>query len=163
MSAKKPETIDDGVVVTLDYTLTVDDEIIDTSEDSEPIVFLQGAEMVVSGLEKALYGLKAGDEKEFSVTPVEGYGEFDTEAIAEIPKEEFPEEIPLEPGVELLMTDEDGEEQEAYISAVGKNTVQLNFNHPLAGKMLHFAVKVVGLRAATPEEIEHGHVHEDSE
>ena len=163
MSANIPESIEDGVVVTLDYTLTVDNEIVDTSEGYDPIIFLQGAGMVVPGLEEALFGMKVGERKEFSVSPQDGYGDIDPDAIAEIPKEEFPPEIPLEPGVELLMEDEDGEEQEAYIRAVGKNTVQLDFNHPLAGKELHFAVEVLALRAATEEEIEHGHVHQDGE
>lgn len=158
---KEPVSVDDDLVVVLEYTLMVDEKLIETSDDSEPIQFIQGQGHVVKGLENALYGLRIGEHKEVIVPPQDGYGEVDPDAFADIPREEFPSQIPLEPGVELQLTNEDGDELEASISSVGKENVRLNFNHPLAGKDLHFTVKVVGLRAATPEELDHGHVHMD--
>jgi len=152
-------TVVDDVIVTLEYTLTVDGEVVDTSEEEGPIEFIQGQGQVVEGLERALYGMKVGERKELVVPPAEGYGEHDPNAIADIPKSEFPDEIPLQPDVELQLTNQEGDELEAYIVSVGKDTVRLNFNHPLAGKELHFAVQVSGLRNATPEELDHGHVH----
>mgnify|MGYP001134402118 FL=1 len=154
-----PEQIADDVVVSLDYTLTVDNEVVDTSEDSEPIVFLQGHGNIIPGLEQALYGLAAGEQKEVVVQPADGYGELDPEAFADVPRKEFPPQIPMEVGIELQMRDKSGDILDARIDAVDEDTVRLDFNHPLAGKQLNFSVKVVSLRSASPEELEHGHVH----
>lgn len=159
MNSQVPETVADGVVVSLDYTLRVDGEIIDTSEGNEPILFLQGHGQVIPGLEEAINGMKAGERKSFSVTPDQGYGDEDPDAYAEVPRSEFPENFPLDPGTELLLTDEEGEELEAFVISAGDEIVRLNFNHPLAGKNLHFEVEIAGLRNATPEELSHGHVH----
>jgi len=152
-------TVQDGMVVTLDYSLTVDGEVIDHSGDSGPIEFLQGEGQIVPGLERALYGMAVGDSKQLTVTAAEGYGELDEESYAEIPREEFTSEIPLEIGVELQLRDQDGDVFNAYIEEVGDDMVLMNFNHPLAGKELLFSVTVSGLRPATKEELEHGHVH----
>jgi FKBP-type peptidyl-prolyl cis-trans isomerase SlyD len=107
--------------------------------------------------------MKIGDLKKILVSPEEGYGyyEEDDEAFAEIPVHEFPEDVPLDPGVEVMLQDDEGDEVEAYITEVLDDIVYLSLNHPLAGKELDFEVKIVGLRAATPEELEHEHVHED--
>ena len=154
-----PEQIADDVVVSLEYTLTVDNEVVDTSEDSEPIVFLQGHGNIIPGLEQALYGLVVGDQKEVVVQPADGYGELDPEAFADVPRKEFPPQIPMEVGIELQMRDKSGDILDARIDAVDEDTVRLDFNHPLAGKQLNFSVKVVSLRNPSPEELEHGHVH----
>lgn len=155
----KPTTIQDDTVVTLDYTLKVDNDVVDSSEGSEPIQFIQGHQQIIPGLEKTLYGMKVGESKQVVISPKEGYGELDESAYADIPRNEFSSNIPLEEGVALQLKDEDGEVLDAYIVKVGKNNVRLSFNHPLAGKELHFSVKVVDLRNATAEELSHGHVH----
>ncbi|HLA98224.1 MAG TPA: peptidylprolyl isomerase [Anaerolineales bacterium] len=157
---EKPTRVEDDVIVSLAYTLSVDGEVIDTSDDDGPIQFIQGKGHIVAGLERAIYGMQVGDRKELVVSAADGYGEEDPSAIANIPRREFPPEIPLEPGVELQLTDQEGDELEAYIVSVGPEMVRLNFNHPLAGKELHFAVQISNLRLATPEELDHGHVHE---
>jgi FKBP-type peptidyl-prolyl cis-trans isomerase SlyD len=161
MSPEKPQVVADDVVVTMEYTVKVDGEVVDSSDDHEPIEFLQGHSQVISGLEKQLYGMAVGDSKSFAVAPGEGYGERDADAIADIPRGEFPDEIPLEPGVELQMEDEDGDVMNAVIVSAGEKTIRLDFNHPLAGKELHFSVQVIGLRQATAEELEHGHAHSE--
>jgi FKBP-type peptidyl-prolyl cis-trans isomerase SlyD len=163
----KPITIEDNLVVTMDYELKIDDAIVDTSDDGDPIIFLQGAGQIIAGLEKSIYGLKVGDQKTIVVEPKDGYGEIDPESIVEVPKDEFPEDFPLELGVEITVNTEDDEEDaeeeemEATIVAVNDKTVTLDFNHPLAGKILNFSVKVLEIREATAEEIEHQHVHGD--
>jgi FKBP-type peptidyl-prolyl cis-trans isomerase SlyD len=157
----KPTQVADDVVVSMDYTLTIDGTIVDSSEEAEPIMFVQGKQNIIRGLENALYGMKTGESKKVSVAPADAYGEHDPEAIMEVPRSEFPPEIPLKPGVTLEVTDTDGDSQPAQIVEVTKSTVRLDFNHPLAGKTLDFDVKVVDLRAATPEELDHGHVHDD--
>jgi FKBP-type peptidyl-prolyl cis-trans isomerase SlyD len=163
----QPLKIADNIVVTMDYELKIDGEVVDTSEDGDPIIFLQGAGQIIPGLEKAIYGLTAGDKKSVTVSPEDGYGEIDPDSIVEVPKDEFPEDFPLELGVEITVNTEDEddesleEEMEATIIAINEDTVTLDFNHPLAGKSLNFDVNILEVREATPEEIEHGHVHGD--
>jgi FKBP-type peptidyl-prolyl cis-trans isomerase SlyD len=157
-------TVKDDSVVSLDYTLKVDNQVVDSSDENEPIQFIQGLGQIIPGLEKELYGMNVGDSKSVVVKPQEGYGDIDDEAYAEVPKSEFPPNIPLEKGIALSMQDENGETVTAYIDEVKDNTVLLDFNHPLAGKELHFSVTVVEVRDATEDELSHGHVHnEDGE
>jgi FKBP-type peptidyl-prolyl cis-trans isomerase SlyD len=165
---KKPIMVEENLVITMDYSLSIDGEVIDSSEgeDNDPIIFLQGAGQIISGLEKSINGLKIGDKKLITVEPNEGYGEIDPEAIVEVPKDEFPKDFPLELGIEITVNSDDDDEEsddemEATIIAVNDKTVTLDFNHPMAGKTLNFDVHIIDIREATPEEIEHGHVHGD--
>ncbi|HPS41453.1 MAG TPA: peptidylprolyl isomerase [Anaerolineaceae bacterium] len=155
------------LVVSMDYELTVDGEMIDSSEENDPLEFIQGHEHIIPGLESAIEGMTVGESKEVFVKAEDAYGPFDPENFVEIPKSEFPEEIPLEVGIEIGIEDENGEEQSAFIEEVTLDSVTLNFNHPLAGKDLNFKVKIVGIREATADELEHdhihGHEHEDDE
>lgn len=162
-SDTKNTVVQDNMIVTLDYALKVDDQIVDDSKDNGPIRFLQGAGQIVTGLERALYGMEVGERKQVIIQPAEGYGEYDENGYAEIPRSEFPASIPLEAGVQLQLRDRDGDIFEAYIDEIQEDSVLLNFNHPLAGKVLDFAVTVIALRQATEEEIEHGHVHDDED
>jgi FKBP-type peptidyl-prolyl cis-trans isomerase SlyD len=151
--------VQDGHVVSMDYTLQVDGEVLDTSSGHEPLEFLQGAGNIIPGLEQELYGMAIGESKKVIVQPDEGYGELDPEAFVDVPKDQFPPTIPLEVGIEIQVTNQDGQPMSARIDSVDEETVRLDFNHPLAGKELHFDVTVVGLREATDEENEHGHAH----
>ncbi|NLE59118.1 MAG: peptidylprolyl isomerase [Planctomycetes bacterium] len=153
-------TVADDLVVSLAYTLKLDDEeIIDSSDGDDPIQFVQGLGQIVPGLERALVGLAVGDELDVAVAPADGYGEVDPDAFEELPLDAFSSEVDLEPGMELQVSDESGEVYDAYVSEVRENSVVLDFNHPLAGETLNFHVKVIDLRHATPEELAHGHVH----
>ena len=151
--------VQDGQVVSIEYTLRIDDEVVDTSNEEGPLEFLQGSGNIVPGLEREMYGMQIGESKKVIVSPRDGYGEFDNGAFMDVPRADFPADIPLENGIELHVTDEDGKDTTAYIDNIGEESVRLDFNHPLAGAELHFDVKVVGLRAATTEELEHGHAH----
>lgn len=153
--------VQDGQVVSMDYTLHVNGEKIDTSEGQGPLEFLQGSGNIIPGLERELYGMAVGENKKVLVTPEDGYGSLDPEAFIDVPKEQFPPEIPLEVGVEIQVRDENGQPMHARIDEVKADTVKLNFNHPLAGKELQFDVTIVSLREATAEEINHGHAHSD--
>jgi FKBP-type peptidyl-prolyl cis-trans isomerase SlyD len=152
--------VQDGQVVLMNYTLKVDGEVLDTSVGHEPLEFLQGAGNIIPGLEEELYGMGIGESKNVVVAPEEGYGTIDPEAFVEVPREDFPPTIPLEVGVELQVTNQDGQPLSARIDSVSDESVKLDFNHPLAGKELRFEVTIVGLRDATDEENEHGHVHD---
>ena len=155
------DTVQDGLVVSMDYKLTVDGEMLDTSDDAGPLQFLAGYDNIVPGLEREMIGMKIGESKEVVVKAEDGYGEFDEEAFMEVPRTEFPEDMKLEEGMELHITDEDDQHQAAYVTGFDDKTVQLDLNHPLAGAELHFTVKVVALREPTDEELDHGHVHEE--
>lgn len=162
-TTQEPRVVADGQVVSLEYTLTVDGEVIDTSETHGPIEFIQGMGNIIPGLENELYGMGVGESKSVVVPPEEGYGEIDPDAFQDFPRTDFPPTIPLEPGIALRLQDGSGNVHMAVIDSVSEDTVRLDFNHPLAGKELHFQVKVVGLRDASEEELLHGHVHgEDS-
>jgi FKBP-type peptidyl-prolyl cis-trans isomerase SlyD len=158
-SPQKPTTVADDVVVSIDYTLTVDGEVVDASEENEPLEYLQGYQNIIPGLESQLVGMKVGESKEVLVAPRDGYGEVDPEAFVEVPKSEFPKGFELKPGVDLQLQDQDGELVNAVIVAVIGNKVKLDLNHPLAGKELLFRVTVSDLREASEEELAHGHIH----
>jgi FKBP-type peptidyl-prolyl cis-trans isomerase SlyD len=157
----KPSAVADDVVVSIDYSLTVDGEIIDASEENDPLEFIQGHQNIIPGLENQIYGMKVGESKEVSVAPKDGYGNVDPEAIIDVPREEFPKDFEIKPGLELQLQSQDGELLNAVIVSLSKDKVRLDLNHPLAGKDLLFRVTVVDLREATEEELSHGHVHGD--
>jgi FKBP-type peptidyl-prolyl cis-trans isomerase SlyD len=151
--------VSDGHVVSMEYTLKVDGEVTDTSEGHEPLEYVHGAGNIIPGLECEMIGMTVGESKDVVVAAVDGYGEEDNKAFMDVPREEFPKDIPMKVGTELQVQNQAGQPMYARIDTVGDKTVRLDFNHPLAGKELHFSVKVVGLRDATDEEKEHGHVH----
>lgn len=155
------DTVQDGVVVSMEYTLTVDGEVLDTSDGVGPLQFLAGYDNIVPGLEREMIGMKIGDMKKVVVSPAEGYGEFEADAFMEVPRSDFPADMELEEGLELSVTDEDGASRYARVDKISDETIQLDFNHPLAGVELHFDVKVTALREPTEEELDHGHVHEE--
>jgi FKBP-type peptidyl-prolyl cis-trans isomerase SlyD len=155
-----PQQIEDGVVVTLQYRLTLDDdEIVEESVPDDPLMYLHGYDSIITGLERQLTGLKVGDKKEVIVEPADAYGDYDDEDVDSLPREEFPIEFELVPGMLLEVEDEEGHVLIATVTDFDENTIELDYNHPLAGERLHFDVEVLGLREATPIELEHGHVH----
>jgi FKBP-type peptidyl-prolyl cis-trans isomerase SlyD len=147
-------------VVSIDYRLHLGDgKVVDESEPGEPLVYLHGHDEIVPGLEKALEGRDVGYSTKVVVPPDEGYGAYDPEGVEEVPKSEFPDDFELVTGGILSATDPDGDEVDFVIKEVKPDTVVVDFNHPLAGKTLHFDVTVRDVRAATKEELEHGHAH----
>jgi FKBP-type peptidyl-prolyl cis-trans isomerase SlyD len=147
-------------VVSLDYRLHLGDgEIIEHSEPGDPLVYLHGYEEIVPGLEKVLEGKTVGFTDKVKVSPEEGYGEIDPDGVEEVPRSDFPADLELEVGGVVTATDEEDEEVEFLIKEIKGDKVVVDFNHPLAGKTLHFEVKVLEVRPATAEELEHGHAH----
>ena len=155
------DSVQDGVVVSMEYTLHVDGKLLDSSEGQGPLLFLTGYGNIISGLENEMMGMKIGESKDVVVQPAEGYGEFDDEAFMEVAKKDFPKEMPLEVGAELTVRDNADNARMAFVDSIDGDIVTLNFNHPLAGDELHFHVKVVALREPNDEELAHGHVHEE--
>ena len=153
-----PEQVADNMVVSMAYTLTVEGELIDSTEDGESLVFIQGFGSIIPGLESSLYGMSKGQTRPVQVPAVDAYGEYDLEQIVPIPMSEFPDDFDLEPGLELEMKDKDGDTVFARIVSVGKSRVKMDFNHPLAGKDLDFEITILDLRPATDEELEQGYI-----
>jgi FKBP-type peptidyl-prolyl cis-trans isomerase SlyD len=155
--------VTDDLVVSLDYTLCLDDEQeIANSADQAPLEFLQGQGQIIPGIERAIYGMVAGDEKDIVVTPDEGYGERDPQAFQLVPSETLSPDLSLEPGMGLRMQDEAGQIVAAFVSEIRPDGVLLDLNPPLAGQTLHFHVKISALRPATDQELAQGYVHASS-
>ena len=158
---KQSSTVADGLVVSLHYTLRLDDgQIVDSSIGEEPLAYLQGYGQIIPGLEKELVGMALNDEKDLEIPPAEAYGEVDKEAFELVSRDIFPEDLKLEIGLNLSLRDlETNEPYEAVVADVQDEEVLLDFNHPLAGETLYFHVQIAGLRPATSEELNHGHAH----
>lgn len=149
----------DKTVVNIHYTLKDDaGSVLDSSEGQESLAFLCGAQNIVVGLENALLGKSVGDKLEVSVSPEEGYGEKQDEMVQEVPRDNFQGIDTIEVGMEFMAQAPWGQ-QAVKVIAVADEFVTVDGNHPLAGKTLNFDVEVVGVRAATEEELEHGHSH----
>jgi FKBP-type peptidyl-prolyl cis-trans isomerase SlyD len=159
MSTNKPEQIADDVVVSLAYKLTVDGEVLDEAGENDAIQFIHGRANIINGLDSQLASMKVGDQKSVVVPPESGYGPVDKNAIDEIPLTEFPEGVTPEIDMELEIKDKEGNEMFGKVLSIDGDKVTMDFNHPLAGKELHFDVTVIDLRNATTEELAHGHVH----
>jgi FKBP-type peptidyl-prolyl cis-trans isomerase SlyD len=147
-------------VVSIDYRLHLGDgNTVDASKEGAPLVYLQGHGQLVPGLEKALEGSEVGAVKSVAVPPAQGYGEHDPEGVQEVPRERFPEGMVPKEGAVLSATTPEGDEVPFVVKEVRPQTVVVDLNHPLAGKTLHFDVTVREVRAATADELAHGHVH----
>ncbi|HID50227.1 MAG TPA: peptidylprolyl isomerase [Chromatiales bacterium] len=151
--------IADNTVVRLDYTLKDDKgDILDRSSDGE-FVYLHGGQNIIPGLENALTGKSSGDELTVSVSPEEGYGERNEAMIQEVPRDMFEAGQEIEVGMQFHVESPEGDMITVTVTAVDDTGVTVDGNHPLAGLNLNFEVRVVDVRAATEEEIAHGHVH----
>ena len=135
-------TITDGSKVKIDYTLTMDGEVVDSSEGRSPLAYTQGSGQIIPGLEKALLGLEAGDEKQVVVSPQEGYGEVNPGAFRQIPKTSLPEDLVPKVGMMLAVQGPAGQSRPVKVSEVKDDSIAVDLNHPLAGKTLNFKVKV---------------------
>lgn len=147
-------------VVTFHYTLTeASGERIDSSRESgQPLAILAGHGALIAGVEKALEGKSAGDRFQLEVSPEEGYGLRDEGRLQRVPKKYFQDADKLKPGMVTLLRSQQGMHQVTVVK-VGGSVIDIDANHPLAGKTLHFDIEVVEVREASAEELAHGHVH----
>src|SRR5690348_15724134 len=152
--------IGSNAVVAFDYTLTDDGgEVLDSSDEGEPLTYLHGHGQIVPGLESVMEGHVAGDTLKAVVSPKDGYGERNVDRVVKIPRSELPEGEEPEVGMELGAVGPNGEVATLWIISVEKEDVLVSTDHPLAGITLHFDVTVREVREATSEELAHGHVH----
>ena len=148
ITLKAGSQVQDGSIVTIEYTLSDDSgKVIDTSVGKEPLTYIQGAGQIVKGLERELNGLKVGDQKKVSVKPEDGYGLPNEKAFQEIPRDKVPTEAQKE-GAMLMTKTPDGRPIPIKVTQVKEKVVVVDFNHPLAGKTLHFDVKVKDIKSA---------------
>jgi len=151
--------IADRSVASFHYTLTNDNgDVIDSSRQREPLAYLHGAGNIVAGLEKALVGRKAGDTFNVDVDPQQGYGPRHDEMVQTLPMSAFQGVPEVKPGMQFQASGPQGAVL-VTVTSVDGDKVSVDGNHPLAGQTLHFDVEVTEVRAATEEELTHGHVH----
>jgi len=153
-------TVAEGKVVSFHYTLTAPDgAVLDTSDGGEPLMYLHGADNIVTGLEKQLQGKSVGDRFEAVVPPSEGYGEKEGPGPQAVPRAAFPPEAEIAVGVQFVAEGEGGQEIGLFVTSIAEDEVFVDTNHPLAGVELRFSVEVAGVRDASEEEVAHGHPH----
>jgi len=150
-------------VVSLTYDLYVDQDGTETLTESatqeQPLTFLFGAGQMLPKFEENLSSLSTGDAYEFRLAAGDAYGEYDEEAVANLPKEMFQgTEIP-EIGSILPLQDNNGNRFQAQVVSIAEDSVIVDLNHPMAGQELHFKGSILNVRPATEEELSHGHAH----
>jgi len=141
-------TVQDNLDIGLEYTLTVEGSVVDTTEGRSPFHYIHGQGQMIPGLERELTGLHVGDTKEVAVSPEDGYGAVDPAAFVEVPKDQLPNDVPPSVGMVMRGVNPDGKSFRAKINEVKDTSVVLDLNHPLAGKTLNFQVKVTDISPA---------------
>jgi FKBP-type peptidyl-prolyl cis-trans isomerase SlyD len=154
------DEVTDSCVGIFHYVLTDDQgEVIDESREGVPMPYLHGAGNIVPGLETAMAGRKVGEKFQVAVVPEEGYGVRVEDCMMTVPREQFPDDLPIEIGMPVMAEGGDGVPVTLWITNIGESDVTVDANHPLAGATLNFAIEVVGVREPTADELEHGHPH----
>jgi FKBP-type peptidyl-prolyl cis-trans isomerase SlyD len=138
------ETVSKGKVISLEYTVKLDDnQVVDSNVGKEPLTYTQGAKRIVPGVESAVEGMTVGQAKHVVVAPSDGYGERNPNAFQEVPKEKVPKDVQV--GTRLHGKDTAGRDVRPIVTEIKDNTVLLDFNHPLAGKTLFFDLRVLNI------------------
>ena len=133
-----------GDKVKVDYTGTLDDgTVFDSSEGKEPLEFEVGSGQLIKGFDEGVMGMEKGQEKDIKIDCKDAYGEPKPEMTQKIPRDKFPAEPEIKPGMMLMLKSPDGQQFPARIAEVNDKEVTLDMNHPLAGKNLNFKIKVV--------------------
>ena len=144
--ARAQEVVRDGKDVKMDYTLTVDGKVVDSSKGKKPLEYTQGEGQIISGLEKQMAGMKVGESKTVTVPAKDAYGPVNPNAVQEVSRSFFPADMELKEGMVVPLQNSEGHVIPAKIAEVKKDVVVLDMNHPLAGKDLTFNVTVVGIQ-----------------
>lgn len=146
--------IADNMYVAIEYALTLDSgEEIDRSQEGKPLAFITGAGQIVPGLEKGLNGMAAGDSAEITVAPEDAYGPIKEDLLQEIPRSQFPTDMEVKEGMSFEAQGPQGPFMIVVSKVNDNDTVTVDLNHPMAGKSLNFAIKVVEVRPPKTEEL----------
>lgn len=159
--------IDMHTVVTVNYKLTnkTTGEFVEETNSENPLVFLFGVGGIIPDFEMNLHGKTVGDTFDFAIEAANAYGNSSEENIVPIPTSVFKGEdgsidtTQIFVGAIVPMTDNQGNHMRGKVVSMDDETVKMDFNHPLADQDLHFSGEVLEVRAATQDEIAHGHVH----
>jgi FKBP-type peptidyl-prolyl cis-trans isomerase SlyD len=151
--------IETNSVVSMHYTLKdAEGNVLDSSQNREPLAYIQGIGGLIPGLEAQLEGKKKGDKIQAEVAPDDAYGPVRDELFHVVPKSGFQGDEELVAGIQVQLESEQGP-MVATVSKIEGDDVTLNLNHPLAGVQLFFDVEITDVRSATQDELDHGHVH----
>ena len=151
--------VEKNTVVAFHYRLSGDGgELLETSRDGEPVLHLQGHPGVLRGVEEALEGRAAGDKVDVTLPPEQAYGRRRDNAVQRVPIKHLLTKGRLRPGMAVKINTEQGA-RDATVVKVGKFNVDVDTNHPLAGRAITFELEVLSVRAASAEELAHGHAH----
>ncbi len=159
--------IEKNKVVSVTYDLRTDGfdgQIIESATEENPLRFIFESGMMLPAFEAQLAGKEKGETFQFQLSPEEAYGEVNQDNIIDLPKKAFELDGKIEEGLLTVgniipMQDENGNQFEGIVAKVEGETVTMDFNHPMAGQTLYFIGKIIEVRDATPEELDHGHVH----
>ncbi|MDB5128967.1 peptidylprolyl isomerase [Mucilaginibacter sp.] len=151
-------------VVSLTYDLYVKKEdgtegLQESATQEQPLTFLFGTGQMIPKFEEELSTLSTGDTYDFRITASEGYGEFDEEAVANLPLDMFKGTDMPQIGEVLPLQDNNGNRFQGQVVSITEDSVIVDLNHPMAGQELHFKGEILNVRPATPEELSHGHAH----
>jgi len=142
-----------GDKVKVEYTGKLENgQVFDTSEGKQPLEFEVGAGKIIKGFDKAIVGMKKGEEKEITLKPEQAYGDPDPKKVQKIPRDKLPEGKEPKPGMMLAMKTPDGRQVPVKIKEVSDKDITIDLNHPLAGKTLNFKIKVIDINSEDAEE-----------
>jgi len=152
-------SIKEGDIIKVQYEGTLDDgTVFDSTDlhDGEPLIFEVGAGNIIPGFENAVIGKEVGNEIDVKIQPSEAYGDRNPELMINVPKSEFPDDVEPKPGMILQIAGHQGEMKLALIAQVEENEVKIDMNHPMAGLVLNFKIKVLEIGCELPK-----HTHGD--
>lgn len=154
--------VKNDLVVSIHFGVAeVDGNTLDSTENGAPLDFIQGSHYLVPGLEAELEGKEVGDKFDITLEPELAYGPFQEALVQEVPLSLFEGVDKVEVGMTFHAESDQGP-RAVEVTAVNDEMVSIDANHPLAGMSLQFVGEVVGIRVATEEELQHGHVHQES-
>jgi FKBP-type peptidyl-prolyl cis-trans isomerase SlpA len=140
-----------GDRLTLHYRLACrGEEIVNTFSDNEADTFTLGHGEIDPRLEVLLLGLAAGEHRTWQLDPGEAFGFHDPALVHDLPRADFPAETDLAVGRQMAFDLPNGQAMNGIIRHIGADTVQVDFNHPLAGLPVEFEVRILAVEAATP-------------
>ncbi len=141
---KMSEPIKAGDTISVDYTGKLENgEVFDTSKGKTPLKFTVGSGMLIRGFDQAVIGMNPGESTRVTIPPEKGYGRRNEDLFVDVPRDRFPDEIPLEKGIQLELQDSKGRPVQAFVSEITDESVRMDINHFLAGKTLEFDITIV--------------------
>jgi FKBP-type peptidyl-prolyl cis-trans isomerase SlpA len=146
-------TIGPGTVVTMNFKVLLKSGMVaDASEEGKPMTFTMGDGSLISGLEMAITGLKVGDKQSVELDPLNAFGYSDLENIHQMPRSEFSDDLPVDPGTIIGFSTPSGDEVPGIIKEVNDDVVTVDFNHPLAGHDIIFEVEILDIQPPTTQQ-----------